>query len=89
MLFCESTFKAIDWQRAVRKAHLSTRQCALLAAYINVRRLENFHFSRIYGPKTETLRNETLRYFLRYRQLTSEQLKKQIDLEMEKAETEP
>lgn len=87
VLFCESTFKAIDWQRAVHKAHLSTRQCALLAAYTGVHRLENFHFSRIYGPKTETLRNETLRYFLRYRQLTAAQLQKQIDLEMEKIAT--
>ncbi len=82
VLFCESAFNAEDCLRAVQKAHLSTRQCALLASWIGSRRLENFHFSKIYSPRSGALRGEAERYLKRYRQLNTVQLRQQIELEI-------
>ncbi len=82
VLLCESAFKAEDYARAVQKAHLSTRQCALLASWVGSRRLENFHFSKIYSPRSGVLRGEAERYLKRYRQLTVAQLRQQINLEI-------
>lgn len=82
VLFCESAFRAEDRLRAVQKAHLSTRQCALLASWISSRRLENFHFSKIYSPRSSALRGEVERYLKRYQQLSAIQLRRQIELEI-------
>lgn len=84
VLLCESAFSAEDCQRAVQKAHLSTRQCALLASWVGSRRLENFHFSKIYSPRTGALRSEAERYLKRYQQLRPAQLRRQIELEIER-----
>ena len=82
VLFCESAFSADDYQRAAQKAHLSTRQCALLASWIGSHRLENFHFSKIYSPRSSALRGEAERYLRRYRQLPTAALRRQIDQEI-------
>ncbi len=87
LLFCESAFSAADYRRAIQKSHLSTRQCALLASWVGSQRLENFHFSKIYSPRTHTLRTEAVRYLTRYRQLPFAQLCRQIEREIALCQT--
>lgn len=48
VLFCESTFRIADADRAARTGHLTTRACGEIAAAANVARLVPFHFSRRY-----------------------------------------
>lgn len=82
VMFCESAFAAQDRQRAQAKAHLTTKQCALLAAYANAQQLENFHFSSIYGIDKRRLRNEANNYFKQFKQLSPAALQAEISAEM-------
>lgn len=85
ILFCESTFAERDRQRATEKAHLSTKQCAMVAAYSEARHLENFHFSSIYGRiHIEQLRREALNHFNHYRRLNRDFLEQEINAEIDK-----
>lgn len=85
LFFCESTFAEHDYQRATEKAHLSTKQCAMLAAYSEARQLENFHFSSIYGRNNlGQLRREALRHFNHYRRLNKDFLEQEINNEIDK-----
>src|SRR5690606_27234941 len=45
VMFCESTFRVADADRAARTGHLTTRACGEIAAAANVARLVPFHFS--------------------------------------------
>lgn len=82
VMFCESAFAAEDRQRAQAKSHLTTKQCALLAAYANAQQLENFHFSSIYGIEKKRLRHEASKYFKQFKQLSPTALQAEINTEM-------
>ncbi|MDE3269623.1 MAG: hypothetical protein OYH77_05005 [Pseudomonadota bacterium] len=82
VMFCESAFAAEDRQRAQNKSHLTTKQCALLAAFANAQQLENFHFSSIYGLDKRRLRGEASDYFKRFKQLAPPELQTEIHTEM-------
>ena len=87
ILFCESTFAEHDHQRATEKAHLSTKQCAMIAAYSEARHLENFHFSSIYGRvNLGQLRREALNHFNHYRRLSRDFLEQEINAEIDKCQ---
>ena len=89
ILFCESTFAGYDRQRAIEKAHLSTKQCAMIAAYSEARQLENFHFSSIYGRvNLGQLRREALDHFNYYRRLNKDVLEREIRDELDKCRKE-
>ena len=84
ILFCESTFAECDHQRAAEKLHLTTKQCAMLAAYSEVRQLENFHFSSIYGRANPgQLRQEAVNHFNHYRRLNKDSLERDINAEID------
>ena len=82
VLFCESAFKEQDYERAKQKSHLTTKQCAMLGAYTNATRLENFHFSNIYGVDKKQLLTETNRYFAKYKRLSADVLEREISAEI-------
>ena len=85
ILFCESAFAECDHQRATEKLHLSTKQCAMIAAYSEARQLENFHFSSIYGRiNLGQLRREALNHFNHYRRLDKKLLEREINAEIAK-----
>jgi ribonuclease Z len=48
IFFLESCFAAADWQRALERAHLTTRAAGEIGRAAGVRRLEPFHFSPRY-----------------------------------------
>jgi len=48
VMFCESTFREADADRAARTGHLTTTACGEIASAANVARLVPFHFSRRY-----------------------------------------
>ena len=59
----ESSFADGDWQRAVRKAHLSTRQSALIARSLGLVNYSVFHISGIYGQGPEAIAQEAQTLF--------------------------
>jgi ribonuclease BN (tRNA processing enzyme) len=48
VLFCESTFREAEAQKAERTGHLTTRACGEIATASDAERLVPFHFSRRY-----------------------------------------
>lgn len=62
-MICESSFLDQDRPRAVAKAHLTTRQAALIAMALQVKILEIFHVSTIYGQGAEPSLAEAQSFF--------------------------
>lgn len=58
VMFCESTFREADADRAARTGHLTTRACGEIASAANVARLVPFHFSRRYETNPDDVYRE-------------------------------
>lgn len=87
VLICEASFRDEDAYRAFSKKHLSTRQAALLAAYVGARRLEPFHFSGIYGGEDDVSREEASKFFATFSELSENELNAAIEKELQRAKT--
>ncbi|MBN1237048.1 MAG: MBL fold metallo-hydrolase [Gammaproteobacteria bacterium] len=57
-LFCESTFREAEAEKAERTGHLTTRACGEMAVAAGVERLVPFHFSRRYESDREAVYRE-------------------------------
>ncbi len=82
LLFCESSFRHLDAWRAREKAHLTTKQAALIAALLGVKEFEPFHFSSIYGKDEKTTYDEAIEYWEQFRDLSRSELHKEIQEEL-------
>ncbi|HEX6994462.1 MAG TPA: Clp1/GlmU family protein [Gammaproteobacteria bacterium] len=58
VMFCESTFRESDADRAARTGHLTTTACGEIASAANVARLVPFHFSRRYESSVDDVYRE-------------------------------
>lgn len=81
-LFSESSFSRSDRDRAFEKAHLTSYQAALIAAYLGAERLAVFHISSIYGDQLAAIAEEAQREFSLISQWPPEQLQQAIDAEL-------
>jgi len=77
-LYCESHFAAEHAKRARDKKHLTSKQAALIAAYVNAEHLVPFHISNIYHGSEREVVNEALSYFNKFRLLSQDGLKEVI-----------
>ncbi len=80
-IICESSFLDEDRSRAASKAHLTTRQSALIAAALGVHRYDIFHVSGIYGQGAEASVNEARRFFAEYSGLDAVSLASALEAE--------
>lgn len=68
-MICESSFLDADRARAVAKAHLTSRQAALLATQLSVKQFEVFHISGFYGTEQGRVAAEAMDFFAQFRGL--------------------
>ncbi len=87
ILISEASFRDEDAHRAFSKKHLSTRQAALLAAYVGAKRLEPFHFSGIYGGEDDVSRDEASKFFATFSELSENELNAAIEAELQRNKT--
>ncbi|RZA14631.1 MAG: hypothetical protein EOP10_27715 [Proteobacteria bacterium] len=80
-VICESSFLDADRNRAVAKAHLTTRQAALIAMSLDARELQIFHVSTIYGQGAETSLAEAKTFFEEYSQLSANDKERALEAE--------
>lgn len=85
-VICEASFLDEDRVRAVSKAHLTTRQAALIAMSLNAEVFEIFHVSTYYGQGAEKSLAEAEAFFCEYSQLSAKE--KELALESEFLEVE-
>lgn len=84
VLICEASFRDTDVHRSFSKKHLSTRQAALLAAYVGAKRLEPFHFSGIYGGEDHVSQKEVADFFASFSTLDEGELEAAIAAELKR-----
>lgn len=85
-IICESSFLDADRVRAVSKAHLTTRQAALIAMSLNARVLEIFHVSTIYGQGAEESLAEAQAFFTELSELSAQDKLKALEAEFAEVE---
>lgn len=85
-VICEASFLDADRERAVSKAHLTTRQAALIGMALNARHFQIFHVSTYYGHGAETSLAEAETFFKELSQLSAKD--KELALEAEFLEVE-
>jgi ribonuclease Z len=81
-MICESSFADQDRERALKTAHLSSTQTALLAAMLRVKDLYSFHVSGIYGEEFNAVIEECLTAFSIFQKLPEDALQKAIEAEL-------
>lgn len=82
----ECSFLDADLNRAVDKAHLTTRQSALLAAALGAEQLLSFHVSGIYGQAPEAVADEAQGYFSELKAFEETQFDLAIETELRRVE---
>jgi ribonuclease Z len=82
-MLSESSFADVDVKRAVDKAHLTTRQSALLARALGVERFHVFHVSGIYGQGPASIAEEAQRLF---QELSSSEWEAALEAELLRCE---
>lgn len=82
LLVCEASFRDGDWPRSFAKKHLTTRQAALIAAWVAAKNLEIFHISGIYGEDVTTSQQEAATFFEAFRKLEPDELQQHIAAEL-------
>lgn len=83
-LICEANYRDEDFAKARAKMHLTTRQAALIAAYIQADHLEIFHISNLYANAAEAVISEAAAFFDRFRQLSPDDLASAIAMEYQR-----
>ena len=81
-LIIECSFKVDDLNRAVRKAHLTSRQAALIASILSCSSFEPFHVSSIYDEPSEVV-DEARDFFEEFRRLSPEKLSVELLSELQ------
>jgi len=81
-LLSECSFTDADYLRAVDKAHLTSRQAALIGAYLGADSLLLFHVSNIYSQRVEEVVAEAQEFFQSFQKLSAESLESEICREM-------
>ena len=84
-LICETSFLDKDLDRAVSKAHLTTKQAALIAVTLGATTFQPFHVSNIYDGKVEDVLDEAQGFFEDFKSLSQKKLKELLLLELERA----
>jgi ribonuclease Z len=87
LLVCECNFSEEDFQKAFQKKHLTTKQAAMIAAYLQADQLQVFHISNIYAGKEQDIADEAQRFFKTYRPLDKDSLMKLIASEQARIRT--
>ncbi len=82
LLICEANFRDEDFTKAFAKKHLTTRQAALIAAYINADNLEIFHVSNIYPDQADISAKEAGDFFATFNHLDADDLDAEIGKEL-------
>lgn len=80
-LVCEASFLDVDRSRAVAKAHLTTRQAALIAMALGAKEFQIFHVSTIYGQGAESSLNEARTFFKELSRLSVDDQQKALESE--------
>lgn len=78
----ECSFLDADVDRAVDKAHLTSRQSSLLAAALEATELFSFHVSGIYGQFPQQVADEAQKIFQDLRQMEKKQLDEALNAEL-------
>jgi ribonuclease Z len=86
-LVCEASFLNQDRHRGKEKMHLTTKQAALIAAYVQAEELVLFHISNIYKNPEESVQ-EGQRFFEEFRQMDAKKLATIIAAEFQRSVVE-
>lgn len=78
----ECNYADKDRNKAVAKAHLTSRQAALIAAALKAEELSVFHISNIYAGNVIDVVNEAEDFFQAYKKLPEDQLQVEIQREL-------
>ena len=81
-LVIECSFKHNDLDRSVQKAHLTTRQSALIASLLSCEDFKPFHVSNIYEDPDEVIQ-EAQRFFEEFSRLAPEKLQVELLKELD------
>lgn len=87
LLICEANFRDEDVAKAFAKKHLTTKQAALIAAFIGAANLEIFHVSNIYPEQAHLSVEEAQKFFREFRALAPQDLEGEITKELARAKT--
>ena len=83
-LVIECSFKDAELARSVQKAHLTSKQSALIAAVLKCRSFQPFHVSNIYDGREEEVIDEARSFFNVFNEMDSEKLKIELLKEHER-----
>ncbi len=86
LLICETNFRDADHAKAAKKKHLTTKQAAIIAAYIKADQLRVFHISNVYSGSEQEIVDEAASYFEKFRRLDEETLMKLVTSEIQQAQ---
>jgi len=84
-LICESNFRDVDYPKAFAKKHLTTKQAALIAAWVGAQHLKIFHLSNIYPDQHEEMVAEANGFFEQFKVLEGLELEALIKQEWARA----
>lgn len=82
IMVCEASFKDCDKDKAYFKKHLTTKQAALLAAYVRANDLKVFHISNSYSQSFDKVYDEAYNFFIQYKKLSIDEIYKLIMQEL-------
>lgn len=85
-MICESSFLDADRSRAVAKAHLTTRQAALIAMALEIKDFRIFHVSTIYGQGAEASLAEAQSFFEELTRLDGKEKQEALEAEFQAVE---
>jgi len=85
-MICESSFLDQDRARAVAKAHLTTRQAALIAMSLGVRDFQIFHVSTYYGLGAELSLAEAQSFMKSVTELNGQEQQEALEAEFRAVE---
>lgn len=77
-MLSECSFADEHYDRARDKAHLTSKQAALIATYLGAGNLILFHVSNIYSHQTEEVVAEAQNFFTIFQSLSAESLESEI-----------
>ncbi len=85
-MICESSFLDQDRSRAVAKAHLTTRQAALIAMSLKIKDFQIFHVSTFYGQGAELSLAEAQSFFEELTKLNGQEQMQALEAEFRAVE---
>lgn len=80
---CETSFAYCDLDRALDKAHLTTKHGAMIASLMGAEEFIPFHVSNIYASRCDEVIREAQNFFEEFKSLPRNRLRKIIDDELQ------